>query len=627
MGKNSLAEWKNRALVTETLPYEVPVIFTNDKFYDLLSRPDENKDVNKAINKIIEIKKGYSIPYQYNIAKDSLRKTKLSIIHPLWQAEICDFYAAHEGSLLSYCSKSRFSIRKPVAVSPSHIESSDEPSSLKLGKVEEEALRTSHFISYFIYGKYSLLSRFYDSKEFLRLEKTYKFLRTLDISKCFYHIYTHSLTWAVKSKSFAKEHSNSYSFEGRFDKLMQQTNYNETNGIVVGPEISRIFAEIILQEVDNCVLKRLEGKNLFEGKDYTIRRYVDDISIFSNTHEHLDMIEVIVADELEKIKLFLNKDKIKTYSRPFITPLSMARTELGIILKSLEDILSTENDLTRKDAVKLLSFLTAARSIVTKYGIGLSSISGWTLSSLIRIVHRANGKLFENKSPDSSKNWAYAISKILELAFHVCSLDFRVRTTYSLCQILSAVNKVKHKPHETDYYQIEHLLAEELCLLTHNHSFEEECDSVELYNILISGAHFLKKEYLGNAAVESKLNELMDSPLTYFKFITLTFCFNTNPSYYTNEVTLLNRIAKDKLLTGESFKNNSEQFLLFCDFLSSPLVSVSDKKFVYEKLLGGTISTTTIQSLAQRIGFVQWDLPNISHLLRKKELRPVYSVA
>ena len=63
----------------------------------------------------------------------------------------------------------------------------------------------------------------------------------MDIARCFYHIYTHTIAWAVKGKEQAKELIGKETFENAFDTLMQHANYNETNGIIVGPEISRIF--------------------------------------------------------------------------------------------------------------------------------------------------------------------------------------------------------------------------------------------------------------------------------------------------------------------------------------------------------------------------------------------------
>ena len=71
---------------------------------------------------------------------------------------------------------------------------------------------------------------------------------------------------------------------------MQHTNYNETNGIVVGPEISRIFAEIILQAVDLAILRQLKDKGYTLGRDYEIRRYVDDSYVYTNSRKVLDDI-------------------------------------------------------------------------------------------------------------------------------------------------------------------------------------------------------------------------------------------------------------------------------------------------------------------------------------------------
>lgn len=634
MANKNLEEWTNRVLVTETLPYEVPVIFTNDKFYDALSRPASDGDINVALKKLLRRVKHYTIPYQYNINKDSTRKTRLSIIHPLWQAEICDFYASHEGSLLSYCANSAFSLRRPVAVAPAFVEPPipKDGSTPKTGHVEEaapkEGLSTAHFVSYFVYEKYNLLSKFYESPEFLRLEKRFRFLRTLDVSKCFYHIYTHSVSWAVKSKDFAKAYSNAHSFEGRFDRLMQQANYNETNGIVVGPELSRIFAEIILQSVDSSVLKRLKEKSIFEGRDYTIRRYVDDIAIFCNSREHLDLIQKTVSDELSKIKLYLNDEKTETFERPFVTPLTLARTEIGVVLKSLEDILSNDAPLSRADANRLRNCLRDTRAIVTKHGVGLSSVTGWALSSFNRILARANGKLYKSESTDAVQHWSYAVGKVLELAFHLCALDFRVRTTYSLCQILLTVYKVRSKISDLEFSQIEHLLVDELCLLSSGHGVDEEArDCIELYNVLICGSNFLKAEFVRNELIADRLNRLLEGELTYFKFITLTFCFHIDKTEFSAQIEALNGKAMQLILGGYGIAKNSEQYMLLCDFLSSPLVLEKDKRSVFNKIFGGTISAAAMAGLARRVGFVDWENLSLAHLLRKKELRPVYAVA
>ncbi|MGE6497108.1 antiviral reverse transcriptase Drt3b [Cupriavidus metallidurans] len=625
--------WHKRALVTETLPYEVPVIFTNDRFFYLVTREDEDEDTQKAISKILQSPKNYSIPYQYQIRKDSTRTTELSIIHPLWQLEICNFYAAHEGSLLSFCAKSEYSLRRPNAIASmySDKEIPNNAVSPKQGIVEKEdaddEISPSHFVSYFTYAKYNLLSKFYESREFLRLEKRFRFMRTLDISKCFYHIYTHSVSWAIKDKKFAKLHSNSYSFEGRFDRLMQTVNYNETNGIVVGPELSRIFAEIILQEVDLSIQRELAQRMLVEGRDYSIRRYVDDYAIFASGNDLLDYIQKVVAEKLGAVKLYLNEKKIQTHERPFVTPLTLARSELGERLKSLEDFLAVEEKLSPTRLNKLRGILKEVRSVAAKHGIDIGSVSGWVISTLRRAAFRNNAEFTSNVTADAADKWSKITEVILDLTFHLCALDLRVRTTYSACQLIKAIFSMSEKLPDDHLDQIRHLVADELSLLVTTFGKNGEVgDAVEYFNVLICGAHFLRQEFTTSNTVEIALKRLATEDLTYFKYITLKFCYLSDADHFKKELLDLCDRAKLMLLAGDP-KQDSQLFLMLCDFLSSPAVQGKDKLSVYKHVFGGTISLATMERVAKRVGFVDWDGLNVDHILRRKELRPVYAVA
>jgi hypothetical protein len=52
---------------------------------------------------------------------------------------------------------------------------------------------------------------------------------------------------------------------------MQEANWGETNGILIGPEVSRIFAEAIMQSIDVDVQRNLGS---VAGR-VAIRRYVE----------------------------------------------------------------------------------------------------------------------------------------------------------------------------------------------------------------------------------------------------------------------------------------------------------------------------------------------------------------
>ncbi|NTZ88434.1 RNA-directed DNA polymerase [Burkholderia metallica] len=631
MYKNTQAKFVFRPLVTETLPYEVPVIFSNDKFYNALSTAGYSEDLSKALSKLYQPLRSHSKPYSYSVKKDSTRTTQLSIMHPLWQIEVCNFYAAHEGSILSHCAKSKFSLRRPVALATVYAEGPLEEkgttpkSGIADDSVGENSPDTAHFTSYFAYSKYTLLSKFYESSEFIRLEKRFRFMRSLDVSKCFYHIYTHSVSWAVKSKEFAKENINSYSFEGRFDKLMQISNYNETNGILVGPELSRIFAEIIFQKIDYDIQARLSGKNLIEGRDYSIRRYVDDFSVFSNSIENLDLIQRVVAVELGEMKLYLNERKIATFERPFVTPLTLARTELSSILASLDDLLS-EDKRTRHTILR--NSLRDARSCVVQHKIEFANVSGWLLSTLTRLIQKANARYLAAPSSVAADVWVQSTCVVLEFAFHLCALDLRVRSTYNICQLINAMRKVKAHIPDDHFEEVEHRLSEELIeLISGFDSRNEGDDSVELFNILICGAHFIGSTFAKNSVVRAVMRRVALSGMTYFKFVTLTFCYLTDRDYFSGDVIELNDWALGRLADGVDFKKDAEKFLLLSDFLGSPLVENKVKRKVFDKLFGGSIGTATMDQLASIVGFSEWRMLSVDHLLRRKELRPVYAMA
>src|SRR5690606_5584452 len=221
--------------------------------------------------------KKYGIPFNYDIRKNIEGETRtLSVIHPYCQYYFIELYEKYDSLMLHLCSKSHISLRRISKVakffySPDFVFTEENHKNADL-EVEPETLNvdTKYWKSYFTYYPIDLIYKFYDRNELQRLEQRFNYLMEFDISKCFYHIYTHSVTWAVKDKESAKSNARETSLENSFDKLMQLANYNETNGIVVGPEISRVFAEIILQQVDLNVLKTLEGKHKY-GVDYEVR--------------------------------------------------------------------------------------------------------------------------------------------------------------------------------------------------------------------------------------------------------------------------------------------------------------------------------------------------------------------
>lgn len=127
----------------------------------------------------------------------------------------------------------------------------------------------------------------------------------LDIANFFPSIYTHSLDWVLTG--FRKK-VNSEDLGPQLDKYTRETRSSRTDGISIGPITSNIISEIVLNEIDKCLLEE-KKKGILD-----FRRAVDDISIImAGTVDEARIIRRI-TEILFKYSLYLNVAKTKIVS-------------------------------------------------------------------------------------------------------------------------------------------------------------------------------------------------------------------------------------------------------------------------------------------------------------------------
>lgn len=351
----------------DTLPYETPILFNNFGFYEKLKdKYEENKKKrniyraeqilkgaeisdnkleckdffvkeffqNKILNKFLQNTSKWLIPYTYCISKGNDSFRKISITHPFSQLEVCDLYDKYTEQILYSTSKSQFSLRYPEKKAKKLFFKRNGVfklfESIDLKKDEEDKFNADKFASkYFTYKKYQYLYSFYESTFFISLEKKYKYLCQFDISNCFDSIYTHSIAWAIKGKEHAKKNIDKKNlFENKIDDVMMGSNWRETNGIPIGSEFSRIFAEIILQQIDVNIEKKLEENSIILNNHYVLVRYVDDYFLFTNNNEICKKILNTCKECLSEYLFHINESKTKYYERPFTTHISVLKREI-----------------------------------------------------------------------------------------------------------------------------------------------------------------------------------------------------------------------------------------------------------------------------------------------------------
>jgi len=361
---------KERVVFSDVLPYETPLIFTNRYFYRFALRykvstkdgkiswdkdmPDGAFESLKLLFGITAIKSTGSfnldrrtikIPFSYKIAHKIDKFRTLAIIHPLNQLQMVEFYEKYKSLILHYCSISNFSIRRPVKIA-CFFYYKDRLHEQLLGKKidskEEYMNEYENLKSYFSYQKYSNIYKFYEDYRYQRAEKKYTKLLRFDIQDCFNSIYTHSIVWATlgginQGKSAWINGRIKGTFGDDFDSLMQKMNFAETNGIIIGPEFSRIFAEIILQRIDKEVEMAMISKEIYLKRDYECYRYVDDYFLFYNEENiKVKFLEQFIVS-LQEYKLTIGDSKTKIFEKPFITDVTRAKQKIDDLLnKSLK---------------------------------------------------------------------------------------------------------------------------------------------------------------------------------------------------------------------------------------------------------------------------------------------------
>ncbi|WP_042367706.1 antiviral reverse transcriptase Drt3b [Bacteroides neonati] len=414
--KVALKYKKERVVFSDVLPYETPLIFSNRNFYRFLVkyniRIESNKlywDANMPDGAFESLKlllgvdanllkangncnvenHKIRIPFSYKIAHKHDKFRELAIIHPFNQIQMVEFYDKYKYLILHYCNQSHYSIRRPDKVA-CYFYYKDRLHEQLLGKKvdskEEFMNEYENLKSYFSYQKYSNIYKFYEDYRYQRAEKKFNKLLKFDIQDCFNSIYTHSLVWATlggivqgKNAWFNKQHNNTFGDE--FDDLMQRMNFSETNGIVIGPEFSRIFAEIILQKIDRDVYNKMNAKGAFLKKDYECYRYVDDYFLFYNDEEIKNQILEEFSLGLREYKLTISDSKTKVFEKPFVTDITIAKQKIDqlfaenikiriqqeVILDDLDedekdvaDVSERESDLNKD---KFSSFINENRSL------------------------------------------------------------------------------------------------------------------------------------------------------------------------------------------------------------------------------------------------------------------------
>jgi len=649
-----------RVLLTEVLPYEIPILLTNEGFY---LRTHGHMDTG-LLGAILQPHKETQ-PFTFKIVKTASSYRTLHLIHPSSQQDFVEFYKTYNSLICGLTTRSKYSLRAPAEVAAWYFEPDN---SLRDNAVKDEgteaniddsmSIQFKYASSFFLYKKYSFLYKFYDSYEFHRLEKKFKKLLKFDISKCFDNISTKRLGEAVKSEFYQKEYSGKNNFENKFSKLLEFANFGRNDGLVIGPEFSRIFAEIILQSIDNKVLKA----NLKLKDEYDVRRYVDDYFLFYNDDNIGNHILSEFECELEKIKLYLNESKISKHKTPFLTGITMAKKDIQDIFSALfdtfdeskkgvtSDIELSENSDNQLDqpeekitfikyfkgpGVVANRLIRDIKAILRSNDVDFEKITGYFFTVIKNKVHEVYGysaKLDENQQENVLK----FLLVIMDVTFFVYSMDVRVRSTFLVSQISIICCRIAKLMNPVYGDEIVKKVQDEMIFTMKNKRADKISSGVEVINLLIA-----LREISGEVDLvsESDISAFIFNDETkniqaanYFQIISVLFYMKNNSNYHTLRQKLKNIVLK--ILTTQRASVYSEASHLLLDLVRCPYLDRAFKvrmiNCAFETEFGRKPTSTELRlqykCMSLHDWFVDWSEMGIKieRLLQKKELKTAY---
>jgi len=255
-------------------PYVLPPFFTVDSF-DSDGYYYKDSDYKGAKIKWHEQKK---VAYP----NEGLTSRVFSLIHPKYYHDLAMLCVdSFDDFISSYKSKRIFSYTFPIPLD------SKRPGFVNTKRSERQ------IYEYIDAAEKSLLI---DSLD-------YKYVVIADIKQFYPSIYTHAISWAIHTKELSRRNRESFAYVGhKIDKLLQASNDGKTNGIAIGPAVSDIISEWMLNAVDLNIDKNLPGRS------FGIR-FKDDYRIVCDTEEEGKVIVKAIQKALLEFDLNLSEEK------------------------------------------------------------------------------------------------------------------------------------------------------------------------------------------------------------------------------------------------------------------------------------------------------------------------------
>lgn len=456
MGWNGLERNKLDYILTDLLPVELSELFSFKAFYDFLIQKKNQKVLNEIIEtiKITKASNNQKLfqgrwdtqPLKYSILKGANSLRQMSLIQPLSALNLYIFIECYQKDILTYFEKEHcFSLRY-------HKKSNDLFFKGKTNKVisyfNQQSKRSGKSViqqtgTFFKTIPFESINAFTGSLKWRMSNFHYNYYAQIDYKSCFDSIYSHSYKWIIERNVIDSKNANHSSLFITIDQILQNINGKSSNGLIVGPEFSRMIAEILLQHIDKSVKIELSKQNLVHNKDFAAYRYVDDIYIFGKSQDIVEKVISTFAQVGQEYLIRINELKVSKGTTPCLPKEWLAKTRL--ISDSLNNWFYTKKEyfnqpeddryIVKKDFVSIDRIKDDITVLIKSHESYKRTIVSYLLSTLFNNISRKKDgyNLFANSGHGRPL-------MILDLAFFIYSFCPSYEQTRKLISIIVYIN-------------------------------------------------------------------------------------------------------------------------------------------------------------------------------------------
>ena len=261
-------------------------LLANGYFPDELPPPFHTADLAKYRQSITKQWDALPGPYpktiqeNYSIPKITRIRRNLAIVNPIAQVNLCKLIADNWVPIRKHLKKRNYSQETPLI-------------ELTSGR----AVPPPDFT--LMAAKHAEISSFFD------------YALVSDISRFYGTLYTHAIPWALHGKDWCKTNLNKQVFRNslgnRIDKAIRKGQDDQSVGIPVGPDTSRIISELVNVSIDEIIQRnlKLKGQQAF--------RQIDDWFIGFDTRGDAERAIAALASACHQYEMELNADKTDIY--------------------------------------------------------------------------------------------------------------------------------------------------------------------------------------------------------------------------------------------------------------------------------------------------------------------------